>query len=173
MPATRQSSSAHGGTRCPGCGLTMPRQPDAVSHRYINASPECWSVYTEVLAREYGDAVLFGAAHQLTVDAYTAQHPGGAHPDTSVAIHLVGLRLVLVDGLPQQQIPVRRGLLSDRTATWPRLPAPPTRADVTVLDVALAADDGYAAQVERWAEAVWRMWEPAHHVIADLSARVR
>src|SRR5215467_14647334 len=66
-------------TVCPGCGLAMPKRLEATGHEYINASPECWSVYTEVLEAEYSNPLLFAQVHQLTVDTYAAQHPGGKH----------------------------------------------------------------------------------------------
>ncbi len=53
---------------CPGCRLGMPKRHTLTAHGYYNATPECWSVYTEVLASEYSNGVLFGQVHQLTVD---------------------------------------------------------------------------------------------------------
>ena len=81
---------------CPGCALDMPRRPGALNTSYYHASAECWTVFGEVLAAEYSNAVLFGQVHQITVDAYAAQHAGGQHPDKSVGVHLSGLYLVLV-----------------------------------------------------------------------------
>ena len=83
MTALREST-------CPGCGLRMPVSEGAAYDGYYNTSPECWSVYTEVLGAEYSNPVLFGQVHQLTVDTYAVQHPGGLHPDKSIAIHLAG-----------------------------------------------------------------------------------
>ena len=82
----------------------MPKRDSANGHEYINASPECWSVYREVLEAEYSNPLLFAQAHQLTVDTYAAQHSGGKHPDKSLDIHLAGLYLVLERGLPQNII---------------------------------------------------------------------
>ena len=61
-------------TDCPGCGLELP-QRDGPVHPYIGASAACWSLYGEVLTREYGDA-SYRSAHRLTLDAYAVQHPG-------------------------------------------------------------------------------------------------
>jgi hypothetical protein len=36
----------------------MPINPSAVYEGYYNTSPECWSVYTEVLGSEFGNALL-------------------------------------------------------------------------------------------------------------------
>ena len=61
---------------CPGCGAAFPAS-DGPTHDYIGASAGCWAVYGDVLAREYSDHRFF-RVHQLSVDAYSAQHPGGA-----------------------------------------------------------------------------------------------
>ena len=57
----------------------MPEDPAANYRAYFNASPECWSVFTEVLGSEFSSALLFGQVHQLTVDTYAVQHAGGKH----------------------------------------------------------------------------------------------
>ncbi|MGZ8851740.1 MAG: DUF5946 family protein, partial [Thermoanaerobaculia bacterium] len=50
-------SGAMNDVLCPGCGLVMPRDARAPKDGYYDCSAECWSVYTEVLAKEYGNAV--------------------------------------------------------------------------------------------------------------------
>src|SRR5512145_2280867 len=79
---------------CIGCGARVA-EGSGSAHPYIGASPGCWALYGEVLAREYTDP-RYGTAHQLTVDAYAAQHPGTPSPQSiqSVTIHLVGLYIV-------------------------------------------------------------------------------
>ena len=79
-------------TTCPGCGLELAAGTQGYERKF-NASAECWSVFEEVLAKEFQSAPLFGQVHQLTVDAFAVQHAGGRHPDKSVCIHLVGLHL--------------------------------------------------------------------------------
>ena len=32
---------------------------------YYHTSSECWSIYTEVLGTEFGNALIFGQVHQL------------------------------------------------------------------------------------------------------------
>ena len=90
---------------CPGCGVRMQLRPGATNDTDYNASPECWSVYTEVLGAEYSHAEIFGQVHQLTVDAYAVQHAGGSHPDKSIAIHLTGLHLTKVRGIKPPNVP--------------------------------------------------------------------
>lgn len=155
---------------CPGCGLARPHS-DFPYGGYYHASRECWSVYTEVLAREYEDAVLFGRVHQLTVDAYAVQHAGGPHPDKSVCVHLVGLHLALTRGVALSDIPPRFQQLIGRVKHWPHFEAPSERSPLTVHDVALAdTPPEHATRARAWAEAVWQSWSPHHAAIANLAA---
>ena len=48
----------------------MPFSDAAVNRGYYNATPECFSVYTEVLGSEFQNVLLYGQVHQLTVDTY-------------------------------------------------------------------------------------------------------
>ncbi|MBV9438936.1 MAG: serine/threonine protein kinase [Candidatus Eremiobacteraeota bacterium] len=142
----------------------MPTTSRPIRHAYINASPECWSVFGEVLAREFGNAALFGRVHQLTVDAYLAQHPGGGHPDKSIAIHLAGLFLVLERGLRPHEVAPCLQRLAGRVREWPHFVPPAGRYGVTVFDVALA--EGHIAAVEEWARTVWAAWHARYAEIA-------
>ena len=92
------SASADARIACPGCGALGP-DVDGPTHRYIGASPGCWALYGEVLARAYGDVRY--ASGQAVVDAYAAQHPGTPSPQSiqSVAVHLIRLRLQLERGI--------------------------------------------------------------------------
>lgn len=84
---------------CPDCGIVLPAVQGS-THEYLGASPSCWALYGEVLAREYGDPGLM-QIHRLTVDAYAAQHPGrpGRRSTQSVWVHLAGLYLTVEKGL--------------------------------------------------------------------------
>jgi hypothetical protein len=156
-------------TLCPGCGLTMPAGT-ATAHGYYNGSPECWSVYTEVLGAEYGNAVIFGQVHQRTVDTYAVQHPGGSHPDKSIGIHLCGLHLVLDRGIPPPSVPPMLQRLAERVGTWPHFAPPDTRGGLTVFDVALTAGEPveHVDMVKRWSAEVWQRWSDYHRAIAEL-----
>lgn len=155
---------------CPGCGLELPR-----SHRtydgYFNTSPECWSVFEEVLGAEYQNAPLFGQVHQLTVDAYAVQHAGGPHPDKSVCVHLVGLHLALERGIAPVHVPPYLQRLASHVRSWPHFPAPPSRGPLTVFDVAMAESPLQHAERSRaWARQVWSDWARHHEEIASLAA---
>jgi hypothetical protein len=152
---------------CPGCGMRMPLSERVYDGKF-NASPECWSVFTEVIGAEFSDAVLFGQVHQLTVDAYAVQHAGGRHPDKSVDIHLGGLYLVLERGLAPTSVPPQLQRLAV-LETWPHFEPPVARGSVTVLDVPLA--DSHADAVRAWAKEVWQTWSAHHAAIAELVVR--
>jgi hypothetical protein len=157
-------------TTCPGCGLRMPRGRTAYDGSF-HASPECWSVFTEVIGAEFGDAPLFGLVHQLTVDAYAVQHAGGPHPDKSVDVHLVGLHLVLARGLRPVDVAPRLQRLASATRDWPHWEPPEGRGTLTVADVALAGRENHAPTVRRWAEETWQRWSPHHAAVAELAQR--
>ncbi len=155
-------------SRCPGCGLTMPKRETATYHGYYNASPECWLVYTEVLAAEYSNAVLFGQVHQLTVDTYAVQHAGGAHPDKSIDIHLSGLYLVLEQKLRPTAVPPKLQRLASIVDSWPHFTLPPMSGAITVCDVALSKSMAdHIEAVKRWAALVWREWSAYHSDIGS------
>src|SRR5207253_526604 len=155
--------AANNETICPGCGLIMPKSDRATGHEYINASPECWSVYTEVLEAEYSNALLFAQVHQLTVDTYATQHAGGQHPDKSVAIHLAGLYLVIERQLAQSVISQHRQRLASAIKVWPHFRPPEPVRSFTVFDVALA--ESHASAVKEWSKIVWKAWSPHHAAI--------
>jgi hypothetical protein len=156
-------------TTCPGCGLRLPADPAAVYDGYYHVAPECWRVYTEVLGREFGDAVLFGQVHQLTVDSYALQHAGGGHPDKSIAVHLAGLHLMLEHGNRPPDVAPLLHRLASRMQEWPHFPPPAERGALTVHDVLDAAD--HAATVRAWAREVWSAWADHHAAVAAFVAR--
>lgn len=147
----------------------MPRRGGLTTHGYYNASPECWAVYTEVLAAEYANAVLFGQVHQLTVDAYAVQHAGGVHPDKSVAVHLAGLSLVLEDGKRPTEVPPVLQRLATNVREWPHFEPPAVAWTVTVFDVAMAGTPAeHAEAVRQWSAAVWAAWAFARESIGRM-----
>lgn len=147
----------------------MPARAGLTNPTYNHASPECWAVYTEVLAAEYSNAVLFGQVHQLTVDTYAVQHAGGEHPDKSVTIHLVGLYLVLERGLRPTEVPPHFRHLAETMREWPHFEPPRVAWPMTVFDVAMAGSPAeHAELVRQWSAGVWREWAFAREAIAKL-----
>lgn len=147
----------------------MPMGDGAVNPTYFNATPECWMLYTEVLGTEFANAVIFGQAHQLTVDTYSVQHAGGAHPDKSIDIHLSGLHLMLEKGRPPTDVPRLHRRLAETVTTWPHFPPPADRGPLTVFDVGLCDSiEEHIETVRRWAQTVWSAWSRHHAAVASL-----
>ena len=158
-------------TVCPGCGLVMPRTSRPTTHAYYNSTPECWSLYTEVLEAEYSNPMLFGQVHQLTVDTYAVQHAGGHHPDKSVGIHLCGLHLMLNRGVQPTAIPAIHQLLASMVKAWPHFTPPEPVTSFTVFDVVFAdTSEEHVNAVKEWSRIVWRAWSPYHAAIAQFVA---
>jgi len=156
-------------TRCPGCGLEMPSGGREYTRKF-HASAECWSVFEQVLAAEFGNAVLFGQVHQMTVDAYAVQHAGGNHPDKSVCVHLAGLCLMLEKGVAPVRVPPLLQRIA-RRAAWPHLEPPAGLASMTIRDVALSGSmEAHVERVRRWAGEVWELWRPHHAAAHELTA---
>jgi uncharacterized protein DUF5946 len=149
---------------CPGCGAVVAEAEEIDRHSHIGSAPGCWLLYTEVLAREYGD-IRYTPAHQLTVDTYAVQHPGVPERRSaqSVAIHLVGLCLTLERGRSALELPRLRQRLASPKRVFPWLPPPPSVGALTVLDVHQAATPAeHRGRVEEWAKSAWEAWSPHH-----------
>ena len=157
---------------CPGCGLQIPAGRSPPYHGYYHTSPECWAVYTEVLGSEFGNAVLFGQVHQLTVDTYAVQHAGGGHPDKSIDVHLVGLHLMLERDMRPTSVPKYLQRLADVVTDWPHFPTPDVMGAPTVCDVALSDSVGdHIDAVQAWAGSLWEAWSRHHAGVADFVTR--
>jgi len=151
---------------CPGCGLVLPTV-STLPHRYVNASAACWAAYGEVLAAEYSDQQIFGGCHELSVDAYIAQHPGGGHPMRSVVVHLAGLHLALVRGVAPADIPRSRAKLAEREWAGPDPVIPANWGPLTVRDLgAVAGTSEHTAGVRAFATEVWAAWAHEHERVA-------
>jgi hypothetical protein len=150
---------------CVSCRALVP-VVDVPRHRYMTGSPGCWLVYGDVIAHEYSNAVL-GRWHQLTVDAYAVQHPGGQDrvARQSVAIHLMSLCAILEHGASVADAPRRLHGWAKQRRAFEWLEPPSSLGAVTVADAraAIAGNpERYAATVRRWADAAWKAWEPHH-----------
>ena len=155
---------------CPGCGAGFPVS-DGPMHAYIGASAGCWAIYGEVLAREYSDARYF-RVHNMTVDAYAAQHPGDASRKAvqSAAIHLIAIYLTLERQLEPALISKARGK-AVKAGGYVKL-EPPSHYAVTILDVhAAGSAQTHCRLVREWVEDVWRQWKPHHATIREWAAR--
>ena len=151
--------------RCLGCALTLPAH-GGPAHPYIGASPACWALYGELLAREYGPLNL-PEGHRLTVDAYAVQHPGCPERRAiqSVPVHLIGLHLVLERNEAPGRVTVRLGRIIAHLPKPHWLEPPQPNGALTVRHVLAAQADEYAERVREWATAVWRAWHPHHATV--------
>ena len=154
---------------CKGCGALVPKI-DAPTHPYIGASPGCWAIYGEMLAKGYAEEHGNASVRHLTVDAYAAQHPGVPERRSiqSVAVHLITLYLVLERGHdPERATEVRRkalALIRRQEFVW--LDPPALLGAITVLDVWAAKDPAERTEiVERWVRSVWEAWAPHHETV--------
>jgi hypothetical protein len=151
---------------CYGCGASFPKI-DGQTHRYIGASPACWSIFGEVLAKEYE---IYGYPHHLTVDAYAAQHPGKPSNQSikSVAIHLISLHLMLDHHYEAKQVTkvMSRAAQDSQKFIWLEPPASP--GELTILDVYRAKNlKEHTDLVQIWAHSVWQAWQPHHQQIRN------
>lgn len=151
---------------CFSCGGRFP-DIDGPVHRYMKSSAGCWSVYGEVLAREYIDPSYF-EVHRLTVDAYAAQHPGSMDRQSvqSVGFHLIRLSLFFehqltvakANNLMLEAVKIKHSFF------W--LKPPVSVGSITVADIAKTAGAvEHKAAVLSWAENVWNAWSFHHDTI--------
>ena len=142
----------------------------------MKSSPGCWSVYGEILAREYSNPAYF-EVHRLTVDAYAVQHPGSTDRQSihSVGLHLIRLCLFLEHGLSVQNANtamVEAGRLK-HTFRW--LNPPGSLGKINAADVAKTKNvDDHKAMVYGWAQDAWEAWSIHHQTIRSwLQAKPR
>lgn len=148
--------------KCCGCHVEFAKQTGS-THRYMLSAPACWALYGEVLAREYQDQDYF-VAHQLTVDAYAAQHPGVDNPQArqSVAVHLTALYAYFEGMLNSSDIIRVRKAMTEQQH-FPVL-LPPDQYALSVLDVHHAQSAAeHLCAVTDWAHAVWSAWAVSHY----------
>ena len=150
--------------RCIGCDAPVS-DIGGPTHPYIGASPGCWQVYGEVLAKEYGE-YGYPPVHRLTVDAYAAQHPGTPSKQSiqSVAVHLIGLYAMFERGWDTARATrAIREAVARGGFSWLD---PPPPGPLTIIDVRGAANLAeHTERVERWARSVWGSWAPHHETI--------
>lgn len=158
---------------CYGCGARVPDE-DGPDHRYIGASPGCWAVYGEVLARASADPA-WGDDQLLILNSYCAQHPGTPGPQAtqSVCVHLIGLHVALEWGYDSSRVLAALRRAADGSHRFRRLQPPAGRYDVTILDV-LAAADPAAHRAVAWAMArtTWAAWVDHQAQVAAWAAAV-
>lgn len=128
---------------------------DGPTHPYMVSSAACWAAFGDLLAADYSSPERM-AFHQLVVDAYAAQHPGGDDPRQlqSVGLHLMTLCLFLDhDVSPETGPSLHRRMI--RCPAFRRLRRSGYGAlTVTHVPVTGPAEAARAAAYE-WARSVW------------------
>ncbi len=155
------------GTACPGCGVRLA-VVDGQAHSYVTCSPACWERYGELLAAQYSSPERM-AFHQLVVDSYAVQHPGGDDPRAiqSVGIHLMTLCLFLERGTdPSLGTRLHRRMV-ERPVFY-QLEPPPARGRLTIMDVPLDGEPQVArGAAYAWAEDAWTAWLQHQQTVRD------
>ena len=151
---------------CFSCGGLYPDINGPV-HRYMKSSPGCWSVYSEILAREYSDPRYF-EVHRLTVDAYAVQHPGSKDRQSiqSVGVHLIRLCLFLEHGLKAEDANEAMLEAGEHKDSFSYLEPPQNLGLITAADVYKAKSvQEHKALVKEWAQSAWEAWSQHHDTI--------
>ena len=158
----RDSPSMETSSACPGCGLTLPVSDWPIDRR-TNASPACWQLYLSVVGHELDHLPQLGGLHQLTLDAYGAQHAGDQVPPIGTAFSLIGLHLALDEGWSGNAVRAAHQHLAANSSTWPRFVRPATRGALTIAHVAGSpTPKDHAQRVRALAASVWEAWSMEH-----------
>ncbi|MCZ9346286.1 DUF5946 family protein [Streptomyces sp. TRM76130] len=126
----------------------------------------CGPAYLELLALSYNDPER-RPHHQLLVDSYNVQHPGGEDlvATQRLSICLMTLYLFLERGADPQHGPQLHRRMVHK-ARFTQLGSHPTAQDLhnrlTATDVVAADDTEYGKQLRAWAGEVWDAWREHH-----------
>ncbi|MBI2690596.1 MAG: hypothetical protein HYX29_01435 [Solirubrobacterales bacterium] len=160
------TSPALSKSACPGCGLEL-EVVDGPTHDYIGASPACWALYGQVLARDYGEYGM-PDEHKFVVDAYAIQHPGENEPRArqSVGVHLIRLCLMLEREKPQRYATALMTRATHGGLHVPWFDPVTPLGTITAADV-LAAEgkEAHIAMSRKWAEDQWAAWAGQHEIV--------
>jgi hypothetical protein len=161
-------------TNCFICNASIPNIEGPVSsQKYLPQSPGCWKLYTDVLAKEYGEW-QYPDIHRLTVDCYAAQHPT-VQPDQksaqSVTVHLIAIYFALEKNMTSKDITKRMGeIVSSHKGEFDWLEPPENLGVVTISDVHKAKNfDEHLKLVTQWAHSIWDAWREYHRKILELA----
>lgn len=155
------------------CGLTAAETGGPAPAEHV-ASPACYQLYGQLLARDYSNPDCYRRAHQMNVDAYAAQHAGGTsrREVQTVGLCLMTLCLFCEDGVDPADGPAlhKRMVAHRPDFTW--LAPPPQHDVMTVGDVLTARDATEHERLTReWACQVWQAWAPHHGTIRKWNAQ--
>jgi len=140
------------------------------------SSHKCWSLYGQVLAKEYSDPEYM-YVHALTVDAYALQHPGKdvAQANSSIYVHLLSAFAYFVKQKTLKELVYVKQQAAIHTKELRRLsPVPePMSFRCTVADVLQAENaQQHVEMVVAWTKSVFENWEAHHTTIASLYSKL-
>lgn len=152
---------------CPGCKLHLAYQQLAPSERY-NASGECLELFNQLSARTFAFQHP-DFHHQLSVDAYGAQHAGGVSRNITTAYALIGLYLALEKNYTGRQVQHIHSIIPRQS--WEKLTPPDPAGALTVADVlkATTEEELYGA-MKKWGQSVWDSWQAQHAWVKEKTA---
>lgn len=159
---------------CRGCQLELAATGLEPS-RWAAGSPECELLYGELIGFEMSHLAQLGRFHQLSVDAYGAQHPTTEGSGIRRAYSLVGLHLALDRGYDGLRVRTFHQSMGKPQPGWPNFVVPATRGGLTVRDVVEAGArkdsvNGHAEVVQEWAKSVWMAWSAERPRVETLVA---
>jgi hypothetical protein len=153
---------------CLGCGALAPDTAGPV-HRYMDASPGCWQLYSEL--QDWKNSLIDNdgiTIAQHLADAYATQH--ATNPDRrnrqSVTVHLMSLCASLEFEISGTKL---RTIIGNWTHHDYHLLRPtPDGYPITVRNVKDATGGQRAATVEEMATSTWSAWSLHHEEIRTL-----
>lgn len=156
---------------CYGCGARFP-DGDGPTHHYIGASPGCWAMHGEVLARSYS-VPGFGDDRMMLINSYCVQHPGMPSPQSiqSVCAHLIGLYVVLERSCDGKRALEAVRVAAGGSSTFHWLEPPTSHYRVTILDIHHAGDPAtHAVVLAEMAQITWSAWSIHHSQVRGWAA---
>lgn len=145
-----------------------------VTHPYIGATPACWQMYTELLAKEFSDPDYF-KAHRITVDSYCSQHIGDQNDRRSrqsANLHLIALYLIFERQANQNEVLTFLKKTTEIKRDWRDWPAIVQRKKphwLTVKDIIKAEDaPSHITLVNEWGRSIWNAYADSHEEIISL-----
>ncbi len=163
---------------CFACGAKS-LDVDGICHEYMLSSPGCWTMFGEIMAKEFSNE-KYWRAHEFTVDAYALQHIGKKEDKralNSVNIHLASLYTIFGEGKSYEHAAQYRKEFSQfykgkDLLDW--LEPPESFGQLTIFDSWNNENPDLHFEItEHWAKSVWESWAHQHDKIAYLVNRTR
>ena len=161
------------------CYICHAKVPDidgpVCENTYLPQSPGCWQLYTDVLAKEFGEW-KYPDIHRLTVDCYAAQHPTKEpNPKSaqSVTVHLLAIYLALEKQLPATLITKKIGeVVNKNKGGFQWMNPPENLGNITITNIHDAKDlNEHIELVTKWAHSIWEAWKGIQPFIRELASR--